>query len=224
MDLGKITDVDEIIIHVPDYFSLHPLLPQEGNYAEVSEDLISWGTITYMADTLISIPIHKRIRYLRFKYQPQHIVEIEGFYNGKPLNRESWRASNLFAHPSRMECVKSWNTTFTLTEIANNSYLSVALNGKHGVEGAYVAAKIDGQLIGAPDRAASYPSNTWEYVNAERDANYTYYIPLKDDYIGKEIAIFVIAYDEENTLFKPEVWVSSFTGGKQIVTIELQKE
>ncbi|RLD52008.1 MAG: hypothetical protein DRJ05_17845 [Bacteroidetes bacterium] len=222
LDLGEITDVDELVIHIPDYFSLHPLLPQEGNYAEVSTDLINWETITYMADTLIKIPIHKRIRYLRFKYQPQHIVEIEGFYNGKPLSRENWRASNLFAHPSRMECVKSWNTTFVLPEIANNSYLSVALNGKHGVEGAYIAAKIDDKLIGAPDRAASYPSNTWEFVNAERDANYTYYIPLKDEYTDKKIEIFVMAYDKENTNIKPEVCVSSFTGGKEKIRIELQ--
>ena len=224
LDLGKVTDIDELIIHIPDYFSLHPLLPQEGNYAEVSTDLISWETITYLADTLIIIPIHNKTRYIRFKYQPQHIVEVEGYYNGEPIDRNNWRASNLFAHPSRMKCVSSWKTTFTLPEIANNSYLSVALNGKHGIEGAYVAARIDGKLVGAPDRAASYPSNTWEYVNAERDANYTYYIPLNDEYIGKEIEVFVMAYDKENTDIKPEVWISSFTGGKEIIKIELQKK
>ncbi len=224
LNLGEITEVDEIVIHVPDYFSLHPLLPQEGNYAEISTDLIHWETITYLADTLIRIPIHKKIHYLRFKYQPQQIVEIEGFYKGKSLDREKWRASNLFAHPSRMKCVKSWKTTFTLPEIANNSYLSVALDGKHGVEGAYIGSKIDGKLIGAPDRAASYPSNTWEYVNAERDANYTYYIPLNGEYVDKEIEIFVMAYDKENTDFKPEVWISSYTNGKEIIKIELQKQ
>ena len=67
------------------------------------------------------------------------------------------------------------------------------LNGKHGVEGAYVAAKIDGKLVGAPDRAVSFPSNTWEYVNARRDKNYTYYIPLKKEYVNKEIEIFVLS-------------------------------
>lgn len=224
LDLGEITNIDELIIHIPDYFSLHPLLAQEGNYAEVSTDLINWKTITYLADTLIKIPVHNKIRYVRLKYQPQHIVEIEGFYNGKPLNRDKWRASNLFAHPDRMKCVKSWKTTFTLTELAKDSYLSVALNGKHGTEGAYVAAKINDKLVGAPDRAASYPSNTWEYVNAERDSNYTYYIPLKDEYVGKEIEIFVMAYDEENTDIRPEVWISSFSDGKEIIKIELQRK
>ncbi len=223
LDLGEQTDIDELIIRLPDYFSLHPLLPQEGNYAEVSSDLKTWERITYLADTLNIIPIHKNIRYIRMQQQPQHMVEIEGYYKGTKINSEKWRASNLFAHASKMKPVKSWSTSFTLPELANNSYLSIALNGKHGIEGAYVAAKIDGKLVGAPDRASSYPSNTWEYVNAQRSSNYTYYIPMKEDYIGKKIELFVMAYDKENTNIKPEVWISSYTDGKETISLELQK-
>lgn len=169
------------------------------------------------------IDIHKKTRYLRFRRQPQQIVEIEGYYYGKPLDRSKWRATNLFAHPERMHCEKSWSTSFVLDEISPGSYLSVALNGKHGVEGAYVAAKIDGKLVGAPDRAASYPSNTWEYVNAKRDANYTYYIPLDASYTGKEIKIFVMAYDSENLEILPEVWISNHYSGKQKIRLELMR-
>jgi len=224
LNLGEPTYVDSIIMHVPDYYELQPLLYQEGNYAEVSSDLIHWRTITYLADTMMMIPVNERIQYLRFKSQPQNIVEIVGFKNGKKLDRSKWSASNLFAHSSRMKCVKSWKTTFTLEELASNSYLSIALNGKHGVEGAYVAAKIDGKLIGAPDRASSYPSNTWEYVAAERDANYTYYIPMKAEYVGKPIEIFVMAYDKNNTDIQPEVWISSKSDGKEKIRIELIRD
>ncbi len=223
LDLGKITDIDEIVIHIPDIFSLHPLLPEEGNYVEISSDLKNWETITYLAGKSMHIPIYGKTRYLRFKQQPQQIVEIEGYYKGKSLDRSQWRASNLFAHPTRIECTKSWKTSFVLDELAQNSYLSIALHGKHGVEGAYVAAKIDGKLVGAPDRAASYPSNTWEYINAQKDANYTYYIPMKDDYVGKQIEIFVMAYDKENKDLKPEVWISSFNDGKERIRLELKK-
>ncbi len=224
LDLGEVVAVDELIVHVPDYFSLHPLLREEGNYVEVSTDLKQWETITYLADLKSIIDIHKEIRYLRFRSQPQHIVEIEGFKNGKPLDREKWRASNLFAHPKAMPAVKSWKSEFILNEIPNGSYLSVALNGKHGVEGAYVAAKIGGKLVGAPDRAASYPSNTWEYVNAKRDSNYTYYIPLDPSYKDKRIEIFIMGYDEENIDFKPEVWLSSNDTAKEKIRIELFTE
>jgi hypothetical protein len=222
LDLGEITNVDEIVMYVPDYFSLHPLLPEEGNYVEISTDLKTWETLTYLAGTKMTIDIHKKVRYLRFKYQPRQIVEIEGYYKGKPLNRNEWKASNLFAHADRMQSVKSWKASFVLDELAKDSYLSVAINGKHGIEGAYVAAKIDGELVGAPDRAASYPSNTWEYVNAERDSNYTYYIPLDKSSIGKEIEVYVLAYDKKNINLKPEVWISSHSDGKEKARIKLE--
>ena len=223
LDLGKVQELDSLVFHIPDYFSLHPLLKEEGNYAEISTDLVHWKTITYLADTLLVIPIGEKIRYLRLQYQPQHIVEIEGYFRGKSVEREKWRASNLFAHPNRLKCVKAWKTSFTLSELADHSYLSVALNGEHGYEGAYVAAKIDGKYVGAPDRASSYPSNTWEYVAAWRNANYTYYIPMKPEYTGKKIEIFALAYDKENMDIKPEVWISSFTGGLKTIKMEIIK-
>lgn len=216
LDLGKITEVGEIIIHVPDYFSLHPLLPEEGNYVEISSDLIKWETITYLAGTTITIPINCKTRYLRFRRQPQQIVEIEGYLKGKPLDRSLWRASNLFAHSGQMNCAKAWSSSFTLKEVPKNSYLSVAINGKHGVEGAYAAIKINGKLRGAPDRAPSYPSNTWEYVYKRKDSNYTYYIPLSSVDINKEIEVYVMAYDKENINLKPEVWISSFDATEKI--------
>ncbi len=224
LDLGKVTAVDSLVIHIPDYFELQPMLDQEGNYVNVSSDLKNWRTITFLADTAMVIPVNDTVRYFRFKYQPQYMVEIEGYANGKTLNRKGWQASNLFANSSRMQCVKSWKTIITLEELADSSYLSVALNGKHGVEGAYVAAKIDGKLRGAPDRAPSYPSNTWEYVVARRDANYTYYIPLKPEDVGKPIEVYVMAYDKNNMNINPEVWISSKTDGKKKVRLELVRK
>ena len=224
LNLGYPVYADSLVFHIPDYFELQPLLYQEGNYAEVSSDLIHWRTITYLADTLMVIPVGDTIQYLRLRYQPRYISEIEGFSNGSPLNRSRWRASNLFAHPSKMKCIKSMSATITLNELADSSYLSIAINGKHGVEGAYVAALVDGKLTGAPDRAPSYPSNTWEYVVAQRNANYTYYIPMKTEYIGKPIQIFVMYYDRNNLDSKPEVWISSKTNGKKRINLELVKK
>jgi len=221
LDLGKVVDVDSLLIHVPNYFLLEPLLYQEGNYVQVSTDLKHWRQITYLADTVMNIPVKGKVRYLRFKYQPQYISEIEGYFKGKPLDRSLWRASNLFAGQDRMHCIKAWKDSFTLNQIPSGSYLSVALNGTHGVEGAYVAAKIDGKYVGAPDRAPSYPSNTWEYVVARRNANYTYYIPLKKQDTGKKIEVYVLGYDKNHTNIKPIVWLSNHTDGEVKVKMEL---
>jgi hypothetical protein len=216
IDLGEITQIDELVIKVSNHLGLHPILMDEGNYVEVSKDLKEWKQILYLASTESRIEINESIRFLRFRRFSQQIMEIEGFLNGKSLDRSKWRASNLFAHSEVMKPKKAWNGSFTLPELANNSYLSIGLNGTHGVEGAYVAAKIEGKYVGAPDRAVSYPSNTWEYINARRDKNYTYYIPMKAEYINKEIEIFVLGYNEEHLDIKPEVWISSFDASEKI--------
>ncbi|BAX78795.1 hypothetical protein [Labilibaculum antarcticum] len=209
LDLGEVTDIDQIIIKVPDDFSLQPLLKDEGNYAEVSSDLKNWTTITYYAGEEMVIDVNDSIRYLRLKAQPGRIVEIEAVKEGKYIEREKWRASNLFAHADKMKVVKTWMSTFKLNEIPEGSYLSFAINGKHGVEGAYAAVKINGKYQGCFDRSVSFPSNTWEYVNAEKDSNYTYYLPLDETMIGQEIEVFVMGYDSENIDLKPEVWISA---------------
>ena len=97
-----------------------------------------------------------------------------------------------------------------LDEIAEGSYLSVAINGKHGIEGAYAGAKIHGKYFGAPDRASSYPANNWEFMTARRDNNYTYYIPLDKSMIGKEIEVFAMGYDKDNLNFDPELWITAY--------------
>lgn len=209
LDLGAVSDIDRIVLHVPDEYSLQPLLNDEGNHVEVSADLINWEQLTYLAGKRIEIGLSKPVRFLRFRYYPDRIVEIEGFKKGKKVSTDCWRASILFAHPAKKQPVKAWHSRVTLDEYAPGSYLCIALEGEHGVEGAYAALKVDGKLTGCPDRAASFPSNTWEYINAKRDKNYTYYAPLTEDMIGKPIDVYIMAYDKEKTGIKPVVWVTA---------------
>lgn len=110
------------------------------------------------------------------------------------------------------------------TDQARQPYLRFRKHGMHGTEGAYAAARIGGELIGAPDRATSYPSNTWEYVNARSDKNYTYYIPLKKEYLNKEIEVFVMGFDEENLDLVPEVWISAYPFPYEKVILELVRK
>jgi len=100
LDLGEIQQVDELLITVPDVFSLLPMKPDEGSIVEISTDLKSWESLTYLAGTNMSVVVGKPVRYLRFKYFPQQITEIEGITSGNKLDRIKWRASNLFAYPT----------------------------------------------------------------------------------------------------------------------------
>lgn len=77
LDLGRITDLDQIVIKVPDEFSLQPLLLDEGNYAEVSSDLKNWKSITYYAGEEMVIDIDESIRYLRLGAQPEESLKLK---------------------------------------------------------------------------------------------------------------------------------------------------
>lgn len=224
LDLGKIMEVDSIVLFAPDEYSLQPLLKDEGNYVEISSDLNSWKTLTYLAGERMLIKVGESLRYLRFKEYADRLVEISAYHNGRLIDPDAFRANMLFAHPDRKKAVGAWSTTFTLTEIAEGSYLSVAVNGHHGVEGAYAALRVDGEYIGAPDRARSYPSNTWEYVNARGDSNYTYYFPVDTSFIGKEIEVFLLVYNEEADDLSPEVWMSANPSPYKKIKLTLTKK
>ena len=156
----------------------------------------------------MNIPIQDNMRYLKLKSAPSCIREVEVYSNGKRCDSKNFRASNLFAHTMKAEGV--WKKEITLDEIAKNSYLSVAINGEHGIEGAYAALKVDGKLVGAPDRAVSYPCNEWECSVARSSSNYTYYFPIDESMKNKKIEVFVMAYDKENLNINPEVWISAY--------------
>lgn len=224
LDLGKIQQVDELKITVPDVFSLLPVKVAEGIVAEISTDLKNWEEVTFLAGTNMTMVVNKPTRYMRFRNFPEQITEIAGITNGKAMDRSDWKASNLFAHPTRKKPLKAWKRTISLDEIPSKSYLSIAINGKHGREGAYVAAKIDGQLVGAPDRSPSHLSNPWESFSARPDKNYTYYIPLKKEYKDKTIELFVIGYDKENLDYDAEVWISAYPFPWEKITLELSRK
>ena len=43
----------------------------------------------------------------------------------------------------------------------------------------------------------------------ERDANYTYYLPLTPEMAGKQIEVVVMAFNKKETDLKPEVWLTA---------------
>jgi hypothetical protein len=224
LDLGEVTDADQIILFVPDEYSLQPLLNDEGNFVDISTDLRNWKQRTFLAGKRMVIRPEEPVRYLRFRSCPDRIVEIEGYKDGALLPRDQWRASNLFAHPSLMQPVKAWKGEFVLKEAARNSTLCIALEGEHGTEGAYAALRINGRPRGCPDRAPSYPSNTWEYVNGRRSRNDTYYVPVTRDMLGVKTEVFVLAYEKEKTDIRPVVWISACPASLESAMLELNRK
>ncbi len=224
LDLGRVTDVDQIVLRVPDEYSLQPLLREEGNIVEVSEDLLSWKGLTALAGKEIVVSFSSPLRYLRFRSYPDRITEIEGYKDGRPLPRDGWHASNLFAHPAVMKPQRAWKTRFVLDEWVEGSVLCIAVAGKHGEEGICASLKVAGRPVGCPDRAPSYPSNTWEYVNAAHDGNTTSYAPITRDMIGKPVDVYVLGYETDETPLEITVWVAARPTSSSGIRLELVRE
>ena len=212
IDLGKSISLDKLVVRTGSEHSLQPFKYDETIRAQVSADLKNWNEMRLVADKEIVMDLdpQSRLRYIRFDGAPDRIVEIEGYLGGKKLDRAGWRASNLFARYSRIRPRKAWEHSFTLGEIPTGSYLAIALDGEHGVEGAYAAIRVNGEPVGAPDRSVSFPSNTWEYPARKRSSNYTYYIPLTEEMKGARIDAVVLGMRNGSDEFKPEVWITAY--------------
>ncbi len=231
LDMGKVQLLDEIIIRIRDRqeYNLNPEINSFSKQAcaEVSGDLARWDTVRldYKGEGTIArilLGNDQPVRYLRITGPPRRIAEVEAYRDGKQVDRTNWRASNLFRNYAGDPAKTAWKFEFTLQESAPHSYLAVALNGRHGKEGAWAALKTGGQYIGASDRAVSFPSNTWEYFNVDSESNYTYYFPVKQDYLGKEMELVILGLKNGIAEFKSEVWLTAYPCPDQKIWVELK--
>ncbi len=212
LDLGKNLSLDKLVLEAGGEYNIQPLKTDEAISVEISTDLKTWKVIKFLAGKTMVIKLNPTVpvRYFRFNENFERLLEIKGYLKGKLLDRSKWRASNLFANWPVVKAKKAWESSFVLKEIPKGSYLCIALDGKHGVEGAYAAIRVDGKPIGAPDRSVSFPSNTWEYNVNKKESNYTYYVPLTKDMENKKIDAVVLSLKEGVTDFKPKVWITAY--------------
>jgi hypothetical protein len=220
LDLVKSQKLDSLVVKTTDEFSLQPLKSEEGEYALISDDLTNWkGVLFYSGKSMkIDLTSFQSVRYIKLQPAPLRITEVIGYKNGKQVDRSEWRASNLFRPYTKshwrndliFSAQKAWSLKFTLDEIPDGSYLCIAVNGEHGVEGAFAGAKIDGVYTGCPDRAPSFKSNTWEVGVRTSSKNYTYYIPLTKEMKGKIIETFVLGFNKNLSDLQPEVYITAY--------------
>jgi hypothetical protein len=212
LDMGMITRLDSLRILVGDEQGLQPFKSWEGVRVEVSSDLKIWTPVLILAGAVMTLPLDpdKPVRYVRLPGSPERVIEIEGYLAGKQVDRSQWSASNLFSPYRQAAPKEAFETSFVLNEIPKGSYLAIALNGKHGDEGAYAAIRVNGKPVGAPDRSISFKSNAWEYPVQRSESNYTYYVPLTPDMIGATMDAVVLVLKTGVSEFSPEVWITAY--------------
>ena len=215
IDMGQSSQMDSLVIEVPLSAAFGRRQPLDGIKLYLSEDLKDWKESDGLYGDRMSFDLRKigKARFIRLEQCPYRITEITGFLNGKVVDRSLWRGSNLFKAYNTYGCraTKAWDLSFTLDEIADGSYLCVAVNGKHGIDGAWVAFKIDGEYVGCPDRAPSYLSNSFECPTRRVGKNNTFYLPLTPEMKGKKIEAYCLKLGnaKEEMDLSPEVWITS---------------
>jgi len=182
---------------------------QDSQHERVLERMRALGPFTRRTYE-ISVPEGQPVRYVRVRPGPQRVAEIRAYVEDRELSRERWRASNLFGPYVAAPAVRAWAATIRIDEAAANSYLAIPIYGEHGVEGAYAALRVNGELRGAPDRAGPYPTDVWEYLVAERESGYTYYVPVTQDMIGASIDVVVLGLNPAAENLRPEVWITAY--------------
>ncbi len=210
VDLGEVISVDQIVFELA--YNEVPELTSELPVAEVSADLKTWTEVPLTRDGIRMIAdcdSKQPVRYLRSSWIPERVAEIKALgTNDKLIVTPDLKLMWLL--PEYGEAKKAWQLDFTLNEAAPGSYLAVACNGKHGIEGAWVALRVDGKVVGAPLRAPSFPVNPFESGIRKTDSNYSYYIPVTEEMIGKKCELVVLGLDEANLDFKPDVWITTY--------------
>ncbi len=224
IDLGRPASLDSLRFIIGEERGLQPFRSWYDFIVEFSTDLKKWTPVTMIAGKEMSVILDPAIpvRYVRLPGSPEKVCEIEGYKNGKLVDRSRWRASNLFSQYSMVTPKEAFETSFVLNEIPKGSYLAIALNGKHGNEGAYAAIRVNGKPVGAPDRSLSYRSNAWEYPVQTTESNYTYYVPLTPDMTGAKIDATVLVLKNGVSEFKPEVWITAYPIPYEKASIYLQ--
>lgn len=206
LDLGMTTKVDSIRLRTPSYYGLRPMQLLEGQRADFSTDLATWHSCSFLADTTSTLIIGSEMRYLKVYDAPGQLCEIEVFADGKRIDASHCKASNLFA-PS-MDFQYAWTTRITIPSHFAGGKICVALEGRHGVEGAYAALRIGHAYVGAPDRAPSYRSNTFESNVSQTDRNYTYFIPITADMTQQDVEVVVLGTSACDRDLKPHVYLT----------------
>lgn len=226
VDFGKAYEADYVTVEYFNPAESHAEMKrQQANpWLEYSADLALWQTanrlktevlnpkqtyplIVNRVHNIIEIagkrmqavyPVNGDIRYFRMPKPVDRIYKVALWKDGKELPLTDPKANNLLPYYEEKAVKKAKQITVTVSkeQAEAGAFLAVALEGKHGVEGAYPVALCSGEALTFPDRAPSYPSNAWECPVRQIDRFYTYYLPVTKQMADTPIQIILLQTNE----------------------------
>ena len=152
-------------------------------------------------------PINDALRYLRLPCPPERIYAVRALKGGTEFDLTGAHANNLQAPYSPEKAGVCKSGSFVVPEHKAGSFIAVAVEGRHGVEGVYCAAEIDGENIGFPRRAPDYKANIWEHRVLEKEKNNTFFLQLPENSAGKTLKIKALFSDPGCEGIPCRVWL-----------------
>jgi len=201
LDLGKIQTVDSLV------FKSVPREYYPGK-VEVSENLKKWTRVNgdYLQGTLtIKNLTDMKFRFVRLEHSPSQLSEIEGYLKNHPVERQGWKASNLFGYPAG-QAIYSWSLDTKIEGIGKSARLVVTVPSAIKENTVFAAIVTENTIISATDRAPSFPYNNWEHYGVA-EKNLTFYIPCPSSLEGKKVTVMLLSTDSSLKDIKPVVWM-----------------
>ena len=225
IDFGAEIDADRLEIEFFDGLQNppHVFFPQEvADNAEISDDLLHWQRAPLAEVTTLGnydlryfdyyvdrdsvnhgirkkavIALPTKCRYFRMAEPVDRIFTVKAFKGETEVPFAAPHLTNLFApySASKTSAVSSAKFVVDKSALPLHPYIAVAVEGETGLEGVSVVARVDGKLLPFPSRAPAYPANPYEWRVAAATGHFTYFLPLTDELVGKEIEIIASFVD-----------------------------
>ncbi len=155
-------------------------------------------------------PVNGCIRYFRMPCPLDRIHKIALLKEGNELPLQNPRANNLLPAERKVVYAKQLTVSVPSSQWKEGCYLSVALDGKHGREGAVAVLDADGALMTAPDRAPGYQANGWEcppFRSFYKDEYYTYYFPVPLALCDRELTVRILGMEKNASDYPVKVYL-----------------
>ena len=222
--------------------------------AEVSSDLKSWQPVTFrrsipdVPPAMVGLvqkkgkglvlwkpfqvaaltsegSIPKGVRYLRMPAAPGRPSEVRAWSPSGELDRNDWQVTTLFAPFERSKPQEVWSKKIMIDpNAAQGSYLCVAVEGEFGSELARAVLRTPEGVVGAKERAPSFPGNAWEAPIAKTKGNHTFYFPITDDLRGKEVEVSCLMLRSAKSPERVHVWQTCYPIPMAQRTLELVRK
>ena len=170
---------------------------------------------------VVTYTVNSKARYFRLPSPMDRIFSFTAYdMAGNKIDLTAPHANNTLAPFDKVNFISARALTVKLPEeYADGAYIAIGTDGVHGVEGVYCAMEFDGQVIGAYDRACSYPFNNWEYIAPNPESGFTYYFRLTPEMKGKEVKLH--AFYKEDCQVVTGAWVCDANNKQPIAELNI---